>query len=325
MNDNLIDLLLGKPGKFFSGEEVAGTLGISRQAVWKRIAGLRLRGWKVEGVRGRGYRLISIPSHVEFENLRKTLAKRGIFEEIHILESVESTNTFLLKRREDGIRTAIAVADDQTSGRGRMGRHWFSPPGKNLSLSLLLPLNVSPAMSPAVTLVSGLSVAVAIQKRYGVPCLVKWPNDVYLGGKKLCGILTEMIAEFDSTRSVVIGIGVNVNSLIAEFPPDMRDAVISLKEYMGKDIMRSDVGASIVKTMLENLGRFQLGGLDLFVREWDCFSYLRGKTVIVSRKEGDIKGVVRGIHPRMGYLLVADERGRTHEIVSGDIQEVLQG
>lgn len=325
MKDNLIDLLLDEQGRFFSGEEAAKTLGVSRQALWKKIAHLRKKGWKVEGVPGKGYRLASIPSHFEYENLRTILAKTGSFEEIHLLESVDSTNTFLLRRQEKGIKSAVAIADTQHAGRGRLGRSWFSPKGKNLSMSLLLPLRVSPALSPAITLIAGLSVAVAINSRYEIPCKVKWPNDVYVSGKKICGILTEMIADFDETKSVVIGIGVNVNSTRDDFPEEIRDSVISLKECTGKDIMRAGVADAIVEKILENMKVFQRRGLEAFLGEWERYSYLTGKTVIVGARDGEIRGTAAGIHPERGYLIVEDEEGRRIEFVSGDIKEVQDG
>lgn len=322
MKDTLIELLLSDPARFFSGEEVAESLGISRQALWKKITSLRKKGWSVEGKPGKGYRLVSIPSHVEFEDLRAVLSGMNFWEEIHILESVDSTNTFLLKRSEEGVKTAIAIGDTQISGRGRMGRRWFSPPGKNVNMSLLLPLAVSLAMSPAITIIAGLSVARAIWKKLKIPCQVKWPNDVYLSGKKLCGILTEMIAEFDATRSVIIGIGMNVNSEKKEFPHDIQDSVISLKEFSGKDIMRSEVAVSIVESLLHDMEIFQRRGLEMFVEEWNRFSYLKGKTVTLWTGEGEIRGRVTGIHHERGYLLLKDERGKQFEIISGDIKEI---
>lgn len=324
MRDDLIELLLSDPTRYFSGEEAAERLGISRQALWKRITILRKKGWNVEGKTGKGYRLVSIPTHVEYENLRTLLNGMNFWEEIHILESVDSTNTYLLKRAEEGIETAVAIGDTQSAGRGRMGRRWFSPPGKNINMSVLLPLTVSPALSPAITIIAGLSVAGAIRKRFRIPCQVKWPNDVLLRGKKVCGILTEMIAEFDATRSVVIGIGINVNSDKRDFPADMQDTVISLKEFTGKDMMRSEVAATILGSLHQNLEIFQKRGLEIFVDEWNRYSYLKGKLITLSIGENEIKGRVKGIHRERGYLLVEDERGKQFEIVSGNIRDIWE-
>ncbi len=322
MSDKVIEFLLSNPGRFFSGEEISKSLGISRQALWKKISSLRKNGWNVEGKAGKGYRLASIPSHVELETLRATFSEKNFWEEIHILESVDSTNSFLLKRYEGGIKRAIAIGDEQSSGRGRMGRRWFSPRGKNINMSVLLPLAVSPALSPAITIVAGLSVAGAIRDKFKIPCQVKWPNDVYLAGKKLCGILTEMVAELDSTRSVVIGIGINVNSERRDFPPHLRDLVISLKEYTGKDIMRVDVASSVVELLLRNLEIFQRRGLEMFIEKWNRLSFLKGKVVTLRTGKEKVQGEVKGIHRERGYLVLEDEGGNRFEIISGDVEEI---
>lgn len=270
---------------------------------------------------GKGYRVLSVPSHFEYEDIRSRLEKPGFWKEISVLETVDSTNTYLLNRADSGVTSAIAVADAQISGRGRMGRRWHSPPGKNIYMSMLVPLRVPPAKAPVITIVAGLSVASVLWEDLGIDCRVKWPNDVYLGGKKVCGILSDMVAELDATRCVIIGIGINVNSDSRDFPGEFRERVISLKEFSGKDIMRVDLLCSIIDRLMGNLERFARDGFEVFLDEWNRYSYLKGKTVIVDTGEGEVRGEVKGIHPERGYMMVESPDGKSVEVVSGRVRE----
>ncbi len=326
MGTTLTDLLLENPGKIISGNELSGVLRVSRQALWKQIRGLRKKGWEIEGYSGKGYRLRSTPPHVEYRHLKERLAEPPFWEEVHVCEKAGSTNTFLLERSERGVRRSIAIADFQEGGRGRMGREWFSLPGRNITMSILLPLEIPPARSPSITLVAGLSVASSLERETGLRSRVKWPNDLYLGRKKVCGILVEMVAESDRTKSVVIGVGMNVNMRREEFPLELAEKATSLLEEAGKKFSRPSLVALIARGLVSDLDNFEKSGLSPFLDEWGARSYLRGKRVEVDTGREIVRGVVAGIDKNMGYLLVKPPGGGVaRTILSGEIDILEEG
>lgn len=322
MVDKIIDLFLEEPSREHSGEELSKAAGVSRQAVWKKIEKLRSLGWKIDGTSGRGYRLKLVPSHFEFENIQGILLNPQFWEETYLLPSIDSTNDFLLRKGDEGIRRAYAIADDQTGGRGRMGRKWHSERGKNLNMSFLLPVKTTPGKISSLTLVAGITVARAIEEETGVKCMLKWPNDVYLSGKKVCGILTEVVAEVDVIRYVVIGIGINTNGNVTALPEEVRGRAISLKDYLGKEISRVSLAARIADGIIGNISVFEKRGFSEFKSDWDSLSYLKGKKVSGKWEEGDMVGRVQGIDSTTGALILSCPNGSIKKIFSGDIREV---
>jgi BirA family biotin operon repressor/biotin-[acetyl-CoA-carboxylase] ligase len=322
MGKELIQILRTSPGRVFSGKKLSKELGISRQALWKQVEKLRKDGWVIDGVSGKGYTPRSVPLYLEYFDLKDYLTDPSRWDEIHILKSTGSTNSLLMDRRESGVTRAIAVSDTQTAGRGRMGRAWHSPPGRNIYMSMLLPLRLPPARSPSITLVAGLSVAVSIEHAAGVYLQVKWPNDLFGNGKKVVGILAEMVAELDETRSVVIGVGVNVNMKQEEFPGEISSSATSLRELAGKTLDRVPLAAMIAENLGDDLARFERAGLTPFLEEWGNRSYLRGKRVAIRIGKEWIEGEVAGVHSELGALLVRDDDGRDREILSGDIKVI---
>ncbi len=319
------DLLLETLGEIVSGNDLSRELAVSRQALWKQIRSLRRKGWEIEGHAGKGYCLLSVPPHVEYRDLKERLSGPPSWEEIHVLATAGSTNTLLLGRSDRGVKKAIAVADYQEEGRGRMGRHWFSPPGKNITMSILLPLEVPPPRSPSITIVAGLSVASSLESETGLRCTVKWPNDLYLEGKKVCGILVEMVAESDRTRSVVIGIGMNVNMTREEFPEELAGKATSLFEVAGKKFPRPPLVVSIARGLVSDLDIFETAGLSPFLKRWAARSFLRGKRVRVDTGHEIVEGVVEGIDKEMGCLVVKPRRGESRTILSGEIELSEEG
>ena len=158
-----------------------------------------------------------------------------------------------------------------------------------------------------------------LEKKADVKCMVKWPNDLYIFGRKVCGILTEMIAEQDLIRSVVIGVGINVNSERGDFPPDLRESVTTLREETGKVFSRVDIVASVADLMIEHLDMYNETGLEAFLVEWENRSYLEGKMVVVETGDRKLKGIVRGIHPERGFLILERDDGKFEEVISGEI------
>ena len=199
---------------YVSGQELCEKFGVSRTAVWKAINQLKQAGYEIEAVQNKGYHIVSSPdilSRTELESNRKTT---WVGEEIHYFDSTDSTNTRAKRLAEDGaVHGTLVVADEQTGGRGRRGRVWESQKGVSIYMSLVLKPEIEPNHASMLTLITAMAVAGGIEKTTGLECKIKWPNDIVIHGKKVCGILTEMSTQMDYINYIVIGIGINVQNL----------------------------------------------------------------------------------------------------------------
>lgn len=221
--DVLLKILMEREDSYVSGEELAGRLSVSRTAVWKGVEALRAAGYRIDSVTNRGYRLSSASDVLSAAGIGKRLKTEGI--RLRVLPSVTSTNTLLKAEAAAGApEGAVLVAGEQTEGRGRMGRSFFSPPGSGLYMSLLLRPQAPAAETAKLTAYAAVAVAEALEEAGGA-AEIKWVNDIYMGGRKVSGILTE--AALDCERGVteyaVVGIGVNLYAPEGGFPPELRE------------------------------------------------------------------------------------------------------
>ncbi len=207
-----------------SGAELAEQLKISRAAVWSRIEELRQVGFEIEAGPHFGYRLVDEPDALLADDLLARLGKTKVIgRDIQVFEQTTSTNDVIEKLARDGVQEGVVVfAESQTKGRGRLGRKWISPAHKGLWFSILLRPDLRPQETTQLTVASATALRRAIKNVTGLLPEIKWPNDLLIGGKKVAGILTEMSAEVDRVRHVILGIGVDVNLDANEFPPELR-------------------------------------------------------------------------------------------------------
>ena len=219
----ILSALRANPGGV-SGAELAEQLGISRAAVWARIEELRSLGYDIEAGPHLGYRLVGEPDALHADDLLARLGKTKIIgRDIRVFEQTTSTNDVIEKLARDGVKEGVVVfAESQTSGRGRLGRKWISPERKGLWFSVLLRPDLRPQETTQLTVASATALRRAIQSETGLKPEIKWPNDILIGGKKVAGILTELSAELDRVRHVILGIGVDVNLAADEFPAELR-------------------------------------------------------------------------------------------------------
>ena len=241
----LIRLLKGSGGGFVSGEVLRRTLGVTRSAVWKHVEGLRRAGYTIDAAPRKGYRLD--PASLPFNGVE--LASRAapgcIGARVRFLKDVDSTNTeaFELGHRGEPEGTVV-VAERQRKGKGRIGRHWVSPPGVNLYTSILLRPRVLPMDAQKLTLLAAVAVAETVSGFLGRRASVKWPNDILAGSRKLAGILLEMESEADRVKFVVVGIGVNINMPPGLVDPALRPPVTSIMEETGLKVSRAEFTAA---------------------------------------------------------------------------------
>jgi len=251
--------------------------------------------------------------------IREALRSGAPWSDPVVLAVTDSTNRVAMEMAENGAKHGtVVVADAQTAGRGRMGRRWVSPPGKNLYVSLLLRPSVPTADAPGLALVAGVALADAVEA-VGVPASLKWPNDLYCGGRKAGGILAEMASDSGGVRHVVIGVGLNVNMEEADFPPDLRDAATSLRIRAGSAFRRVDVLARLLDAFGARYAEFIGGGFSALRDGWDRRDFLRGRRVLLRRQGFDGWGTADGLDTAGALRFLPDGGPAIESVHSGEI------
>ncbi|MDW7970937.1 MAG: biotin--[acetyl-CoA-carboxylase] ligase [Nitrososphaerota archaeon] len=306
-----------KKSSFVSGEEIAKKLQISRVAVHKQIQKLRSQGYIIEGIRGRGYRLIPRSDGLLPLELKARLETNILGREIITLETVDSTQNFIRELAEKGApEGTLVIALEQEAGRGRMGRKWFSPEG-GLWFSILLRPPFLPKEIYKLTLLFGVAIAISL-KNYGLKPSLKWPNDVLINQKKVCGILLESSLEADRVDYVIVGIGLNANFPINSLPEEIRTNSTSLYEVLNRKIDRAELLCKILKNSeYLYLNAIKEGFLPI-ISIWKSLSSMLGKMVEVKLLKESIRGIAIDIDE--DGSLVLNENGKLKKIYSGDIQ-----
>jgi len=307
-------------GGFVSGESLSRLLGLSRTAVWKHVKGLRAEGYLIEAVPAKGYRLVSSPNLLTPLSLTAGLDARRIGATVVCLKQTESTNTVAFKLAQEGAAEGtVVIADQQTAGKGRLGRVWLSPAGVNLYLSVVLRPAISPVAACQLTFLSVVAVARAIESCTALAPQIKWPNDILIGGKKVAGLLNEMNAETEKVNFVVLGIGVNLNMRLAQLDESvLRHPATSLLEAGGEEVDRLDFTRTLLKELDGLYHRFLTEGEGAIRAEWLERSAMRGRRVKVNCGEREFTGRVTGVDT-FGALLVELTDGTLETVLSGDV------
>lgn len=317
VKERLLEVLEGSEA-FVSGARVATDLGVSRAAVWKQVVVLRSEGYQVESVRGKGYRLSGRPNKVTERELARHLATSAFGRRLVSVQSTGSTNDLAAEEARGGAPEGTTViADAQTAGRGRMGRAWQSEPGLNLYMSVLLRPAIGPAEAPRLSLLAGVAVAEALEGE-GLEVAIKWPNDVLVAGRKVAGILTEMEAEADRVRAVVVGIGVNLNGREGDFLPELRAKATSVLIETGRRVVRAAFAARLLGRLETHYHGFTRLGLGAILPQWRQRSCLQGQRVRVAQAGRSFEGLCVGIDSD-GALLVKEGEGDPQRVVAGDV------
>ena len=303
-----------------SGAQLAEQLAISRAAIWSRIEELRQAGYEIEAGPHFGYRLVSSPDALHSDDLLARLGKTKVIgRDIRVFEETTSTNDVIEKLARDGVREgAVVFAESQTNGRGRLGRKWMSPTHKGLWFSILLRPELSPQETTRLTVASATALRRAIKNVTGISAEIKWPNDLLIGGKKVVGILTEMSAEVDRVRHVILGIGVDANQDAAEFSPELRKIATSLKVETGKEVCRAELATEILRELDFDYARICGGKFAQVADEWETGCLTIGKNVSVQMGARQIRGCAEALDDD-GALLVRTEHGHLERVIGGDV------
>lgn len=303
---------------YVSGQELCGRMGVSRTAVWKVIRQLQMEGYEIRAVQNRGYCLIESGDVLSEAELKSVIKTQWAGQNLTYLEKVDSTNNEARRLAEQGAPNgALVVAELQTAGKGRRGRSWTSPPGTGIWMSLLLRPDFAPEHASMLTLVAAMAVETGVGEMTGLDCQIKWPNDIVLNGKKICGILTEMSTEEDCIRHVVVGIGINVN--IREFPEEIGRTATSLAIVSGKEVRRAPLVDAVLRAWEKYYACYR-ETLDMSaLREtYNARLVNCGREVRVLAPKGEYSGISHGINDG-GELLVETEDGELREVMSGEV------
>jgi BirA family biotin operon repressor/biotin-[acetyl-CoA-carboxylase] ligase len=293
-----------------SGQVLADSLKISRTAVWKGISKLRELGYGIEAFPGSGYRIISQPENLSVEMITANLSTRYLGKKVLYYPEIDSTNRLAKEAASDGAdEGTLVITDYQTKGRGRLDRSWESESGQNLMFSFILRPRIPLFDSFLLTMAAGISMAEAIETETGLPAMVKWPNDIFLNGKKLAGILTEISGQSQALDWAVIGIGVNINS-----KPDL-DTAMYLNEQTDEAIDR----INILNRFLINFEAVYRNGRpsEDIIERWRAKSYTLGLQVEIDDNGEIIKGLAEDID-KSGALMVRTNEGKI-KVICGDV------
>lgn len=303
MKEEILRLLRSADG-YISGQELCNRFGVSRTAVWKAINQLKEAGYEIEAQQNKGYRLMAAPDLMTEAEIKSLMHTDWVAKEVLYFDTIDSTNTKAQELAEKGYPSGtLVVADKQESGKGRRGRSWVSPSGTGIFMTLMIKPDINPNNASMLTLVAALAVAKAITSVTGEEALIKWPNDIVINGKKVCGILTEMNAQFDYINHIVVGIGINVHN--ESFPEEISQMASSLMiEAGGKRFHRAQIIAETMSYFEQYYDTFlKTQDLSALVREYDELLVNRNKSVRVLDPKEPFDGKAMGITLK-GELIV---------------------
>lgn len=310
--------MLSDSDDYVSGQEICEHFGVSRTAVWKAIKQLEKDGYKIEAISNKGYRLLENDDMMSGIEITRCMETAIYGRNLIFHKETDSTNLDAKRLGEDGApEGTLVVADQQTAGRGRRGRTWISPAGESIYMTILLRPDCEPGQVSSVTLVMALAVMEAIKELTSAECGIKWPNDVVINEKKVCGILTEMSLDMDSIHYVVVGTGINVNQ--KSFAEEIVQTATSLAIELGKTVNRNKLVSRVMYFFEKNYEVYkQTYDLSGLVDKYNDYLINRGKEVRVLDPKGEFDGIALGIDNR-GQLLVKKDDETVVEVYAGEV------
>ncbi len=317
----ILKALLEAQGDFVSGSLLGETLGMSRPAIWGKLEKLRDKGFEFEAVRNRGYRLVTEPDVLQPGLVRYYVEKADCPMQVLYFPVIDSTNSEAERQLSFGRKGPFAIASScQTKGRGRLGREWHSASANNLYLSVVFEPNIPPQQLQHFTLWAGIHICRALQTFVpNAPLTIKWPNDLHCDGRKFAGMLTEAKMDSDSMRSIVFGIGLNLNSNPAKYPESIRKLATSLYAIHGEELPLNQVAAQVI-CAIQKAYDTCIGGSseESLAAAWAPLSALAGKPVTALMNGKEISGIASGID-ETGALILRTADGTEQKVRAGDV------
>lgn len=313
---HLLSILFSYEGELVSGELLSRHLGVSRATVSKYAQNLMRMGYRVESSPKLGYRLKDYHNLLIPKNIKSGLKTSTIGRKLFHLFEVTSTNDVARQIASQFVDTdgTVVVAESQTVGRGRVHRPWISPLG-GMWFSIILKPNITPSEAVQMTYVAGVAVA-KVLRSYGLNAKIKWPNDVLIEGKKVCGILNEVSATPDTVNYIIVGMGINANVDIEKLPEDVREHATSVQRELGEPVDRVSLLQQVLSQFEEEYKTFH-EHLSSILDDWKALSDTIGRHVEVRTLTQTIRGVAIGVDTE-GWLLIRTEDGSIQRVLSGD-------
>jgi len=318
--DKILELFRCNTDKYLSGQDISNELNISRTAVWKQVKALREMGFEIEAKSSQGYRLLATPDLLLATDIDRNLNTQVIGKAVVSHAEIDSTN-ILARQLADGDAPegTVVIADRQFAGRGRLGRQWESPAGVNIYCSIILRPQIPLQQAPQLTFLSAVAVAETLNELCQLNAEVKWPNDILVDGAKISGLLNEMNAETEQIHFVILGIGINLNMLTEQFPPDLHYPATSAFLETGKQVDR----LFFLQTFLRRLDTYYLElkhqGFAPIRRRWEKLCNIMNRQVEVDGGTNLISGTVVGLDVD-GALRLQLESGMVERVLAGDVR-----
>lgn len=319
--DKLIHLMVKNATVVVPGPKIASEIGVTRSTVWQYIEKLRALGVEIKGHPSSGYQLQRLPDILAPSLIKPELGENSIGHRILHYFKTDSTNSVALGlAAKNAAHGTVIVAEEQTAGRGRLGRNWYSERSSGIYASVILRPPLAPSAAAVLTLMAGIAVHQAIQTVTGLAADIRWPNDVLVNGKKVCGILTEMSAEVDRLHAVVLGVGVNVNH--HAMPDELKSLATSLRIEAGKVVSRAHVLIAMLGELQKQYDLLLQDGMSAIIERWSAASsFAEGKQIRVLTQGGEYRATTAGLD-NTGALRVRRGDGQQETLIAGEIVEV---
>lgn len=319
MKYEVLHLLKKSSTTFLSGQLISEKLGVSRTSIWKYIKSLKEDGYIIDSSSKKGYRLISSPDILTFEEVNPYLKTNHMGKKILHFESINSTNNKAKELSEKGEdHGTVVISEEQVGGKGRLGRSWCSPKYKGISLSIILKPNINPMEAPKITQIAAAAMIESLRE-FNINAKVKWPNDIIIGGKKVCGILTEMSGELNRVNYIIVGIGINANLDKDDFSEDLLDRATSLKIETNTSINRKSLVGMLLNKFEFLYTEFQeKKQIELSIKICKNNSAVIGKNIKVVRNNNEKCAKALDLDGD-GRLVVQYKDGSLEKLVSGEI------
>lgn len=321
MKSKILKILTENLDSYISGEEITSKLNISMTELVDNVQALRDDGYPVNFSPRQGYCLPKTTNLILPYQLNKNLKTRYIGHEVHYFNKVDSTNNVAKKMAEEGASEGtLIIAESQSQGRGRRGKKWISPEG-GVWMTIILRPEIHPSRAPQLTLVTGVAVAETLKKECSLDVGIKWPNDILIGEKKVCGILTEASSHGNTMDYIVVGIGIDLNVDMDLFPPDLREGATSLKAELEKEIQSAELVQKFLVNFENIYNDFKDGKFPEILKKWRRFSTTIGTHVEVRKRGQTVKGEAVGIN-KDGVLILELEDGSLVKVMAGECVHV---
>ena len=312
--------VLEKADHPLSGEIISTTMGITRAAVWKHINELRAMGYDISSSQKEGYRLKRTSSKLLPYEVHKKLKTQFIGRKMRYLENTPSTIWVGKQICSEGdvekMHGLVIIAEEQTGGIGRMGRAWVSPSG-GIWITIVLKPGIPVDHVFMVTMAGSVAVARAIRKEFDLGALIKWPNDIFIGDKKVAGLLLEISAEADTIHHCLLGIGIDVNVPLNQFSPALQKDITSISAELGHDVDRATFLARILKEFENRYLLIESGEYEAIVREWKSLSCTLEHRVLITTMKNSFEGEAIDID-EFGALIIRKDNGKIERVIAGD-------